>query len=86
MQKDYAARNAALNQEAAALNQKSQAIAAEIGELKANTIRADGLYVVGHESTRVPGTPPAAASPAVGLPFLRVGSASKSNTLPGPAL
>jgi hypothetical protein len=48
-QKDYAARNAALNQEAAALNQKSQTIAAEIGELEANTIRADGIYVVGHD-------------------------------------
>ena len=39
---DYAARNAALNQ-------KSQIVAAEIGELKANTIRADGLYVIGHD-------------------------------------
>ena len=48
-QKDYAARNAALNREAATLNQKSQVIAAEIGELKANTIRADGMYVVGHD-------------------------------------
>jgi cell division protein FtsB len=48
-QRDYAARNAALNQEAATLNGKSQVIAAEIGELKANTIRADGMYVVGHD-------------------------------------
>ena len=48
-QKDYAARNAALNQEAARLNGQSQTIAAEIGELKANTIRAAGLYVVGHD-------------------------------------
>ena len=48
-QKDYAARNAALNQEAATLNRKSQTIAAEIGELKANAIRADGVYVVGHD-------------------------------------
>ena len=48
-QKDYAARNAALNRQAAALNRKSQIIAAEIGELKANTIRADGMYVVGHD-------------------------------------
>jgi cell division protein FtsB len=48
-QKDYAARNAALNQEAAALNQKSQTIAAEVGELKANTIRANGIYLVGHD-------------------------------------
>ena len=48
-QKDYATRNAALNQEAAALNRKSQTIAAETGELKANTIHADGMYVVGHD-------------------------------------
>jgi cell division protein FtsB len=48
-QKDYAARNAALNREAATLNRKSQTIAAELGELKANTIRADGMYVVGHD-------------------------------------
>jgi cell division protein FtsB len=48
-QKNYAARNAALNQEAATLNRKSQTIAAEIGELRANTIRADGMYVVGHD-------------------------------------
>ena len=48
-QKDYADRNAALNREAATLNGKSQTIAAEIGELKANTIRADGMYVVGHD-------------------------------------
>jgi cell division protein FtsB len=48
-QKDYAARNAALNREAATLNRKGQIIAAEIGELKANTIRADGLYLVGHD-------------------------------------
>ena len=48
-QKDYAARNAALNREAVTLNRKSQTIAAEIGELKANTIRADGMYVVGHD-------------------------------------
>jgi cell division protein FtsB len=47
-QKDYAARNAALNREAAMLNRKSQTIAAEVGELKANTIRADGMYVVVH--------------------------------------
>jgi hypothetical protein len=48
-QQDYAARNAALNQQAAMLNGKSQTIAAEIGELQANTIRADGMYVVGHD-------------------------------------
>jgi Tfp pilus assembly protein PilE len=48
-QKDYEARNAALNREAATLNGKSQAIAAEIGELQANTISAAGLYVVGHD-------------------------------------
>jgi hypothetical protein len=48
-QKDYAARNAALNREAARLNGQRQAIAAEIGELQANTIVAAGLYVVGHD-------------------------------------
>ena len=48
-QKDYAARNAALDREAATLNQKSQIIAAEIGELKANTIHADGVYLIGHD-------------------------------------
>jgi cell division protein FtsB len=48
-QKDYEARNAALNREAAQLNGQRQAIAAEIGELHANTIRAAGLYVVGHD-------------------------------------
>jgi hypothetical protein len=49
---DYATRNAALNREAAALKRKSQVIAAEIGELRANTIRADGYYVVGHDIKR----------------------------------
>ena len=48
-QKDYAARTAALNQQGATLNQKSLAIAAEVGELKANTIRAEGTYLVGHD-------------------------------------
>ncbi len=48
-QKDYAARNAALSREAATLSGRSQVIAAEIGELQANTIRADGMYVVGHD-------------------------------------
>lgn len=47
--KDYEARNTALDQEAARLNQQSQTIAAQIGELKANTIKAAGLYVVGHD-------------------------------------
>jgi hypothetical protein len=48
-QRDYAARNAALNQEAARLNAQRQTIAAETGELQANTIRAAGLYLVGHD-------------------------------------
>ena len=47
--KDYQARNSALDQQAARLSQQSQEIAAQIGELKANTIRATGLYVVGHD-------------------------------------
>jgi hypothetical protein len=46
---DYAARNAALDQKAATLQRQNQAIQTEIGELRANTIRADGLYVVGHD-------------------------------------
>jgi cell division protein FtsB len=48
-QKDYEARNAALNREAATLNGQRQVIAAQIGELQANTIRADGIYLVGHD-------------------------------------
>ena len=48
-QQDYQARNAALDREAAQLNTQRQAIAAQTGELKANTIRAAGLYVVGHD-------------------------------------
>ena len=47
--KDYAARNATLNREAATLKRQSQAIAAETGEVRANTIRADGVYVVGRD-------------------------------------
>ena len=46
---DYAAGNAALNREVATLNRQSQVVAAEIGELRANTIRTDGMYVVGHD-------------------------------------
>ena len=49
---DYAARNAALNREAATLKVQRQAVAAEIGELQANTIRASGVYVVGHDIKR----------------------------------
>jgi len=49
---DYAARNAALNREAARLKRQNQAIAAVIGELRANTIRASGVYVVGHDIKR----------------------------------
>jgi hypothetical protein len=46
---DYAARNAALNREAARLKRQSQDVAAKIGELRANSIRAHGKYVVGHD-------------------------------------
>jgi hypothetical protein len=46
---DYAARNAALNREAARLKQQNQDVAAKIGELRANSIRAHGKYVVGHD-------------------------------------
>ena len=48
-QKDYQTRNAALNRQAAGLNRQRQVIAAELGELQANTIRAAGMYVVGHD-------------------------------------
>lgn len=48
-QKDYQTRNAALNRQAAALNRQRQVIAAELGELQANTIHAAGMYVVGHD-------------------------------------
>jgi hypothetical protein len=46
---DYAARNAALDQEAARLKRQNQDVAAKIGELRANSIRAHGKYVVGHD-------------------------------------
>jgi cell division protein FtsB len=46
---DYAARNAALDQEAARLKRQDQEVAAKIGELRANSIRAHGKYVVGHD-------------------------------------
>jgi len=46
---DYAARNAALNREAARLKRQNQDVAAKIGELRANSIRAHGKYVVGHD-------------------------------------
>ena len=46
---DYAGRNAALNQEAARLKRQNQDVAAKIGELRANSIRAHGKYVVGHD-------------------------------------
>jgi cell division protein FtsB len=84
-QKDYAARNAALNREAATLNRKSQTIAAEIGELKANTIRADGLYVVGHDIKS--GVWHTAGDGHVSgnlCRFTVLDSANKANNLPGP--
>jgi hypothetical protein len=48
-QRSYASRVAALNQRSAALNQRARKIAAEEGNLQANTISADGVYVVGHD-------------------------------------
>jgi len=48
-QKDCQTRNAALHRQAAGLNRQRQVIAAELGELQANTIRAAGMYVVGHD-------------------------------------
>ncbi len=84
-QKDYAARDAALNQEAATLNRESQTIAAEIGELKANTIRADGMYVVGHDIK--PGTWHTVGDGHLSgylCRFTVIGSANRSNNPPGP--
>ena len=84
-QKDYAARNAALNRKAATLNRKSQTIAAEIGELKANTIRADGMYVVGHDIKSGTWHTVGDGHLSGGLcRYAVVSSASKSNTPPGP--
>jgi cell division protein FtsB len=84
-QKDYAARNAALNREAATLNRKSQTIAAEIGELKANTIRADGLYVVGHDIKSGTWHTVGDGHLSGGLcRFTVISSANKSNNPPGP--
>ena len=85
VQKDYAARNAALNQEAATLNRKSQTIAAEIGELKANTIRAYGMYVVGHDIKS--GTWHTVGDGHLSgnlCRFTMTGSANRSNNPPGP--
>jgi hypothetical protein len=48
-QRAYASRQSALNQRAASLNQRARKIAAEEGNLQANTISTDGVYVVGHD-------------------------------------
>jgi hypothetical protein len=45
----YAARNASLDQRAKSLDAKARAIAATEGELQANTISSDGVYVVGQD-------------------------------------
>jgi hypothetical protein len=45
----YAARNSALNQQAAALKQQQKTVAAEMGQLQANQISGDGVYVVGKD-------------------------------------
>ena len=84
-QKDYAARNSALNREAATLNRKSQTIAAEIGELKANTIRADGMYVVGHDIQSGTWHTAGDGHLSGGLcRFTVIDSAKLANTPPGP--
>ena len=80
--KDYAARNAALNREAATLKRQSQAIAAETGEVQANTIRADGVYVVGFDIK--PGTWHTVgngSSIAGDCTYARLGSADRSDIL-----
>ena len=61
---DYEARNAALNREAA-LNGQRQAIAAETGELQANTIAPLACTWSATISSRAPGIPPVTARPAV---------------------
>ena len=84
-QKDYAARNAALNREAATLNRESQIIAAEIGELKANTIRANGTYVVGHDIKSGTWHTVGDGHPGGNLcRFTLISSASRLNNPPGP--
>jgi hypothetical protein len=45
----YAARNSALNQQAATLKQQQKTVAAEMGQLQANQITGDGVYVVGKD-------------------------------------
>ena len=45
----YAARNSALNQQAATLKQQQKTVAAEMGQLQANQISGDGVYVVGKD-------------------------------------
>ena len=62
---DYAARNAALNREAARLKRQNQDVAAKIGELRANSIRAHGKYVVGHDIKSGTWHPSATAASAV---------------------
>lgn len=84
-EKDYAARNAELDREAATLNQKSQTVAAEIGELKANTIRADGMYVVGHDIQSGTWHSVGDGHLSGGLcRFTVISSASKAQNPPGP--
>jgi hypothetical protein len=83
-QKDYAARNAALDQEAATLNQKSQTISNELGELKANSIRADGMYVVGHDIKSGTWHTVGDGHVSGGLcHFAVIGGTNKSNNPPG---
>ena len=78
---DYAARNAALNREAATLKLQSQAIAAQTHPLcKHNTIRADGIYLVGHDIS--PGTWHTVGDGSASgghCVFAVAGSANKSN-------
>ncbi|HWG61098.1 MAG TPA: hypothetical protein VG253_05235 [Streptosporangiaceae bacterium] len=45
----YAARNAALTQQEATLKQQEKTVAAETGQLQANQISGDGVYVVGKD-------------------------------------
>jgi cell division protein FtsB len=84
-QKDYAARNAALDQRAATLNQQSQVIATQIGEIKANTIKADGLYVVGHDIQSGSWHTAGDGKVSGGLcRFVTISNAKAANSPPGP--
>ena len=85
---DYAARNAALNREAARLKRQSQDVAAKIGELRANSVRAHGKYVVGHDiksgTWHTVGDGGVSGSQCAYVVFSRAGKPSIPNFFDGP--